>query len=518
MKTTTKTTTRKTNKLKRNLTAAMAAVMMMTTAASVMASAADVDNVKYMNTNVSISMVSNATAGKEFNEKVATELAVDVIFEGIKEFVPGGKTMMPVLRLFADDLMGKGKPLTLNDINAKLDDLFENIDDLNSKIAQSTENIAAIQNFTNCQYYRFNSQIKEIVDQVQSIRANRKLSENRKLAQIGALIGNSFSWTGDGSVIISFRNFVSAVNRPNLSKNETLFETIYNHNKRNAMFSGEALDMSAEANELIMKSCYAGYLALIECMSAQLKVCNMTDEQRAEIPSCELDKITGHESQDIIRSRIEEFTKLVLGKKYETNEYHVDENGKTVFGPVTKYDDSGISGKYKNLYKTNRLIFVNKGNGKEIQLSPKLTVTNTSGYQKGEDGAPMIRALVDDINSKIVPKMKLNGDQIRAIAAYIKGRNITMREYLKANGFDVDKLPKHALIITEKAYHNEYEAGEFAKAGVGFEDWRTFVKCIDVDVKNPSQEEVHVAQYYHKTIFYWNTKRYDKDFVTFNKD
>ena len=470
------------------IASAIAAVMMMTTAASIAASADSYTGYDVENTY-------NLTVDD------AVDLSTELIFTGIEEYVPGGKLLMPFVKLFANDLMGKGKELTLDDINARMDDMFKKLDDLNENIDKSTEKITAIQNFTNSQYHTFNSQIAEIVNQIQRIRTNEKLTENQKLAAIGALIGNNFNWTSSNSVIISFRQYAAAVNRPCIGKSETIFDTIYNYNKKNAMFAGEALDLSAEANELIMTDLYAGYLALMECMSAQLKVCNMTPEERAEIDPYVLSLNSKSVDQNTVRDRINEFTQIVMG--------NMNADG--------TYDNSGIIGKYNSLYNdTYRLTFINKDTT-EIPVSPVLTVSTTADFGKNKKYMALACDLTDGVNSNIVPKMGLSGGQIRDIAAFIKGKNITLREYLRQNGFEVDNVNKHGLIITEKSYNDRWSAGNVAKASAACEEYHAFIKDIDIDVKNPSEEETFLCQAGHNTIFYSYNYRYDKALVTFNK-
>ena len=88
------------------------------------------------------------------------DLGVETLLEGIKEFFPGGKTFAPVLRMLTNDLLGKGKELTLADINARINDMFKKVKALNDQLRDSMQNITAIQSFDSFQFKTFNSQIQ----------------------------------------------------------------------------------------------------------------------------------------------------------------------------------------------------------------------------------------------------------------------------------------------------------------------------------------------------------------------
>ncbi|MBP3267006.1 MAG: hypothetical protein J6M07_01605, partial [Ruminococcus sp.] len=141
-----------TNKIKRTIASLLAAAMVMTTAASFAASADELPSASASNT-VTVDQV--------------IDLGVDTLFTGIEELVPGGKFLVPFLKPIANDLLGKGKEISLDDINAKIDDMFKKLDDLNDSLRDSIENITAIQSFDSFHFKTFNSQIQEIISQIE---------------------------------------------------------------------------------------------------------------------------------------------------------------------------------------------------------------------------------------------------------------------------------------------------------------------------------------------------------------
>ena len=159
--------TKRTGKIKRTVASLLAAAMLMTTAASVAASA---DNTQAVN---SMSTTQVLQQKKDINK--LEELGIDTLLGALQDFVPGGFTISPMIKMFANSLLGESNELTLDDVNVKLDDLFSKIDKLNDDLRDSMENITALQNFDTFDLKTFNSQIKEILSQIQTIRTMKSM-------------------------------------------------------------------------------------------------------------------------------------------------------------------------------------------------------------------------------------------------------------------------------------------------------------------------------------------------------
>ena len=486
--------TNKTNRIARTLTAAMAAVMMMTTAASVMASAADTKTA-VMNMAVSASV-------KSIDTDELTQMGIDTIFTGIEELVPGGKFLVPYIKFFANDLMGKEKELSLDDINQKIDEMFSKLDALEKNLSDSMVNITAIQNFESFNLRTFNSQIHEIIRQIQNYR-RMNISEDEKLIRIASLINNSSAWSDANSVFVTFDSLTSALKKPSLVKTGSdIFGLVYDHFAKSSMFSGEAIDKAKPVLELIVTDYIAGYYALMQCLSAQLKVCNMSAEQKAKVRQIYVDRTS--DTASLIIEKINDITGSAIGKK-----------------KGTKFDDSGIAGRFKAFSERDRMVFINKDKD-SVRLYTNLNSMSTSilpFYNTSSHGRMHpIDMAVENFNKKIKSTMSLNGSQVKAIAEFIKGRGLTLREYLKKNGFNVDGLPKNANLITGEAYEDTTTAGAIAKCAIGTATWHAFFKAFNIDEKNPSEKE----------LVFWNTGchgfgikewnfREDKNVVTFKK-
>lgn len=452
--------------IKRAIASTLAAAIMMTTAASFAVSADNTLNTTSMSTTQQLHQ-------KKELEKFEN-LGVDTLLGALQDFVPGGKMISPMIQSLANELLGKGDELTLDDVNAKLDDIFSKIDKLNDDLRDSMENITALQNFDTFDLKTFNSQIKEIVSQIQTIR-NLRISDDEKYARIAALINNNCSWAESGNVFVTFSSLTQSLNRASLTKKGDIFTIIYDHYAKSEMFSGGALDKAKPVADLIMTDYFSGYYALIQCLSAQLKVCNMSSEQKSKIDQRYLSRTT--DDRDIITKKIGELTEAIFGKK-------------------TTADNSndGIKKKYEDFIKTDRLIMINKGTC-EIKLSRFLTVTDhgvVSNIDPDRDGVlrsePISRS-TSYFNDNIVSKMGIDADKIKAIADFINGKGISIRQFLKNSGFYVDDIPQNANVLTGSAY-NDILSVKHATVLFGSIMYHTYYKGINIDAVNPSENEI----------------------------
>lgn len=514
-----------TNTITKKIAAILAAAMMMTTAASIAASA---DNTDTTNTTIA--------AQNERQLEKARDLGIDMIFTGIEEFVPGGKLLTPVLKLFTNELLGKGDELSLDDINARIDDMFSKLDNLNDDLRDSIENITAMQDFDSFHFKTFNSQIHEIISQIEVIRTLDITDEN-KLARIAALVNNSSCWTESNNVFITFSNLTQALNRASLTKKGDIFTILYQHYAKTSMFSGEAVDKASAAADLIITDYMAGYYALMQCLSAQVKVCNMTAEQKKSIDPYYLAKVT--DQQALITKKVNELKQAALGNTEVRTEKYIkgywidstkwdDKYFDYVHIPVyatkehTEYDANSVIGKYNTFKNTDRMLFINKGTDK-VKLSADLTVTNHNTvpvYASCTDGSgrsgPVYKS-TRYFNENIAPRMYLNADNVKAIAAFISGKGITMRQYLKNNGFNVDALPANANLLTSEAYHDADNAKHIGTALGGSVQYHTFYKGINIDEVNATEKEI---AFYHTGCNYYGIEEWNfiagGNVVTFN--
>jgi hypothetical protein len=292
------------------------------------------------------------------------------------------------------------------------------------------------------------------------------------------------------------------------------------------MFSGEALDKANAAAELIMTDYIAGYYALLQCLSAQSKVCSMTAEQKSRIDPKYLARTTNE--QALINKKVNELKNAVFGdstiaaEKYIKNYTLYEEDPEDPASPYIEvpiyavrynvtYDETSVIGRYRSFKNTKRNLFINKGTADQ-EMDTRLGTIGTDSlpYHSNNEGGGReypIKKAVEDFKSQISPRAAFSDTQIKAIAAFVNGKGITIRQYLKNNGFNTDVLPGNTYALTSGAYHDMITAGSFGKAVGGTATWHAMFKGINIDEINPVEKEVtywHTGCHLYGIADSWN--------------
>jgi hypothetical protein len=235
----------------------------------------------------------------------------------------------------------------------------------------------------------------------------------------------------------------------------------------------------------------------------------MPSENKGKIDQKYLSRVT--DDQEIITKKIEEITEAIFGEKA----LNVKKNAN---------DDSsdGIKKKYDDFVNTDRMTLINKGSC-TIKLSRSLTVT-------GHGVVPTIDPCSDDVmryepisrstsyfNNNITPKIGIDTDNIKAIASFINGKGITLRQFLKNSGFNVDNIPQNANILTGGAY-NDIASIKHASVVYGSIMYHTYYKGINIDAVDPTENEItlHNVGCHALGLKSWNFIE-SGNVVTFNK-
>ena len=391
------------------------------------------------------------------------DVGIATVIAGIAEFVPGGKIMMPALQALAGSAFGNPK-MTLEDIDKRIDGLYDRIEQFEKDMQNELKNIVSIENFDYSTFTPFNSQIEGIVKAVKTIKNSGNYTTKQKLAMIGAQIGRDLEWKKSSSPFVGFTSVTKKLNSANLVDNNDMFMTIYNYFKQRSMFSGEALDQTNKVISGIMKNYLAGYAILMECLSAQLQINAL--ENKDGIEQYYLDSISTN--IDEIKAKIDMLNQAVIGRPDEKGQM----NAKDTVGE-----------KYNNVLNINRMLFVNKGKS-DTKLTGKLGITNHGDlYNKNEDQA------VGSFNKIVLGGSHLDAGQIKDLANYAKGKNMSVRELLKANGINTDNVPQNANLVTAKAYDDQ-GIKDFFSGMVGSVHLHGLYKGINIDSKDASEKEI----------------------------
>ncbi len=281
-------TNKKTNgKIKRTFSALLAAVMMMSTAATIAASAADTNTVVKMNTTAAMAQANVLDPTFTLNSdllktKNVTTATIFKVLEGTTKY---GKYFTPALGFVTDLVFGPKKDPTqqkLDDINDKIDKLFDRIDELQDEIVNSFGNQLGIQNFYD-KFVAFKSQIQNMRKKINQISDDDSLTQLDKIAKIGSLAGSYNEWD------VKFEDVQGQldelINKPSFTQKGNIFELTYNHFCGDSMFSGEAIDKAKPLCDSLMQVYIAGATTITECLAAQYYVSQLPDEYKDKIDS-----------------------------------------------------------------------------------------------------------------------------------------------------------------------------------------------------------------------------------------
>ena len=281
-------TTKKTNgKVKRTLTAALAAIMMMSTAATIAASADNTQAVVNMNTSSAMAASGNSFAVVELDDDLlkVKDVTSGTLFKILEETTEYGKFFTPALSGILDLFIGGQSDPTqekLDQINDKIDKLFDRIDKLQNDLVSTMETDMGIQSFHEV-YTAFKAQTKTMRRKINEISKDNSLTKLDKIAKIGSLAGTYSEWD------IKFENVLGQLNElfenPSATANANIFELTYRHFCGQSMFSGEAIDKAKPLCDALMQTYIAGCATLTECLSAQLYLAQLPKGYQDKVDS-----------------------------------------------------------------------------------------------------------------------------------------------------------------------------------------------------------------------------------------
>ena len=156
-----------------------------------------------------------------------------------------------------------------------------------------------------------------------------------------------------------------------------------------------------------------------------------------------------------------------------------------------KYDKETVSGKYYTMIDQSRQIFVNKGNSCK-DFSTKMKTSDIGNYKNYASDSYGAR---DHFNYRF-DGTYLTSDEAKALADYAKAKNMTIREFLTANGFDMTGVAKDAVLITSEAKIDESVSSAvkeyFSGVFTGKCQYSATYTGFNIDSKNPSEKTYSV--------------------------
>ena len=520
--TNTTNTAKKTNgKVKRTLTAALAAIMMMSTAATIAASADNTQAVVNMNTSSAMAASGNSFAVVELDDDLlkVKDVTSGTLFKILEETTEYGKFFTPALSGILDLFIGGQSDPTqekLDQINDKIDKLFDRIDKLQNDLVSTMETDMGIQSFHEV-YTAFKAQTKTMRRKINEISKDNSLTKLDKIAKIGSLAGTYSEWD------IKFENVLGQLNElfenPSATANANIFELTYRHFCGQVMFSGEALDKAKPLCDALMQTYIAGCATLTECLSAQLYL--------AQLPKGYQDKVDSSYKSHICLNKndIEKEIKNIgdfMNGKVDTKTHsvfvgYVDERG-TFYPPQTKVNEVTIFGYIKVLYINGiqvwkkmeevpyeqtvnvksmydktfnraRNILINKNpKGEGYQLSNKLfSCDHTSNPNCDGKYWNNMSELTQDWFKEKKSTQVIKYDDVRAMAAYCQSKGITIRSLLNSVGINTSSVPQNANLVTSEAIDGSNGEADRIFREVYYE--KTFYMGINIDQVGATEQK-----------------------------
>ena len=535
--TNTTNTTKKTNgKVKRTLTAALAAIMMMSTAATIAASADNTQAVVNMNTSTAITMAERSGAIVEVDDDLlkVKDVTSGTLFKILEETTEYGKFFTPALSGILDMFIGGQSDPTqekLDQINDKIDKLFDRIDKLQNDLVSTMETDMGIQSFHEV-YTAFKAQTKTMRRKINEISKDNSLTKLDKIAKIGSLAGTYSEWD------IKFENVLGQLNElfmnPSATANANIFELTYRHFCGQVMFSGEALDKAKPLCDALMQTYIAGCTTLTECLSAQLYISQLPKEYQDKVDPAFKSHICLNRNDiiDEIKSISEHIASqngnivyfngkavkyfngtggriLPADTKVEHNvdkynpkrDYYYVKISYNSFVKVTPvyYTDEELaalqtsSALFKNLYdftfNRSRRIYVNKnpqGTGREVNDKVGYEIHGNASYYDGKYHDDMSKIIQTWYNDRIYNK-SMSFDDYKAIAKYCSGKGISIRTLLNSVGINTSAVPQNANLVTSEAIDGSNGDADRIFREVYYE--KTFYKGINIDAVGATEQK-----------------------------
>ena len=535
--TNTTNTAKKTNgKVKRTLTAALAAIMMMSTAATIAASADNTQAVVNMNTSSAMAASGNSFAVVELDDDLlkVKDITSGTLFKVLEECTEYGKFFTPALSGILDLFIGAKPDPTqekLDKINEKIDKLFDRIDKMQNELISTMETDIGVQSFHEA-YTAFKAQTKAMRRKISEISTDTSLTQLDKIAKIGSLAGAYSEWD------IKFENVLGQLNElfmnPSATANTNIFELTYRHFCAQSMFSGEAIDKAKPLCDALMQTYIAGCTTLTECLSAQLYISQLPKEYQDKVDPAfkshiclnrndiidEIKSISEHiasQNGNIVYfngKAVKYFngtggrilpadTKVLhnVDKYNPKRDYYYVKISYNSFVKVTPvyYTDEELaalqtsSALFKNLYdftfNRSRRIYVNKnpqGTGREVNDKVGYEIHGNASYYDGKYHDDMSKIIQNWYNDRIYNK-SMSFDDYKAIAKYCSGKGISIRTLLNSVGINTSAVPQNANLVTSKAIDGSNGDADRVFREVYYE--KTFYMGINIDQVGATEQQ-----------------------------
>ena len=231
-------------------------------------------------------------SSRQGNDEIPDK-AYEAGMEIIKKFVPEGDTIADVVSFIVDSYQDDGPSLA--DISSQIADLrnemtaqFNEIKEEMKQYAEEIENKIVDQTVIAGKGVGFDklmTALQATDRQIKAITDDSSLNDNEKAVEVAALIGNNAEWVKSDNLYFQYQDFMNTLAAPSFAdqKDRDLYQVVYNDLIPQAMFSGEALNMSSPYIERVMLLGLYAYSINAQCLKAAQTVSEFTAEEEATL-------------------------------------------------------------------------------------------------------------------------------------------------------------------------------------------------------------------------------------------
>ena len=479
-----KATTRK-HSAKRTLAGVLAAITLAAAAVPVAAQAGILTGI-----TASAAYVEDGKIILDEDENMVKDITAKTIFKVLEE-VPYCKFVVPAFEEILDSAIGTVDPTEqkLDEINEKLDQLFVKLDKMQTSVESLIKNELGMSFFYDA-YVDFKNDTEALKRKINETMNSTKLSNADKLAKIGSLAGKFDDWK------VKFEGSLNKLNtyitKTALGSDKTIFDVVYADTCSTVMFSNEAINKAKPVCQAIVQTYEAGCAVILECLSAQLYVNNLSDDVRATIDSKYISQIDASDEEIIneiafvserafgvttvtrtYKSTLSNCTVPYGSSRIESIEQNPDGTYK-IYAKINEHDsvcswypsmkleeisELDTSGTFSTLcdktFNISRQTIVNKGNC-SIDLGKTLSATSFTDIPDVNDrntftSKGRASQQADWFNKNIANK-QIDSQYVKDLAEYAAGKGKTVRQLLNENGFNTSNLPKDTYLVSGTAY------------------------------------------------------------------
>jgi hypothetical protein len=437
----------------------VASAIMFTSAAGIIANP-DVGGTVFNDTAI--------TAEAASEEHIFSETAVKTGIACFGEFVPHGRAISPILEaIFSGCIVKDPDPVDrLSDqiadmrreINSRLVSLEATVNRNTTVILNKIKNQTYINGFGSA-LDDLHTQASSIVTQINAFNNDNTLTDDERAVQIAALLENNADWTRSGFVF-NVKKIANALSGEVLADMDgrDLYQVLYDNEKADVMFSGEAYDNAETYVDRVMYEYFYAYSVMMQCFDAAKTVSEFTQTQ--------IDALSATEKSIYNRNPMR--TSVIVGEMQAISSKVFD----------SEWESSVIShyAAFHYRKKNDRNVFINKGRC-EIVFSKDIRRETVMSYW--EESGALDRSMLSFFSNQYgIAKGKnaINPGEINSLQAHIAANypDMSFCDFLESMGINASKYKNDTDVYfpIDDIISTSYNDGCVMRGKVKIFDWR----------------------------------------------